>query len=79
MLTPGVLGPALCVCLCVLLPVSLCVVESLTILLQAGVDVCVCVYLSVPYNRLNDPVTYSMWCQDKKTQACECFVLLILE
>lgn len=58
MLTPGVLGPALCVCLCVLLPVSLCVVESLT--------VCVCVYLSVPYNRLNDPVTYSMWCQDKK-------------
>lgn len=67
MLTPGVLGPVLCVCVrvCVmLLPLSLCVGESLTILLRAGIDVCV--YLSVQYNRLNDPVTYSMQCQDKK-------------
>lgn len=68
MLSPGTLGSAAC------LSVSLWVDESLTVLLQAEIDVCACVW----YNRL-----IILWPTDYsgrvKTQTCACSVLLILE
>ena len=64
MLTPGA-QLLLCMCVCASVSVSLWEGESFTTLPQARIDMCMRV--SMWYNRLKHPVTYSIQFQDKNT------------